>query len=461
MPAPRQARRRRYRRGTSAFTFTQRTYRLNTLDLHGTLALRWAIHLNLIRRGKFLMLWAVRIFHLVGALLVLQSAWAFVDGIRFLGLVRKRRNRPPGSFTPSTAVVIPCKGMDAGFGINLNRFLHQDYPDYQVVLVVATAREPAYQNLRECLEAIRTSGEIHKRRASLVVAGVADGRGEKVNNLLRGIEAVDQTVQVLAFADIDAAPSPDWLRSLVEPLADAQITVSTGFRWYLPGEGFVSRLRAAWDTSIATMMGDHNHNFAWGGSMAIRARDFQRLRIAERYWANTVSDDFALTRAVGEAGGRIAFEPRCLLASREDSSWREFFRWSTRQIIITRVYAAHWWRLGLATYLFYCGSLTLGLAVMAVPGATAYQRVAAAVTLLVVILLGMGKGYIRSLVARDLFAKEINRNAGCYWQLLPLVPWVMLANFVWAGFTRRIEWRGTEYELISRDKVRVLGRAGD
>ena len=59
------------------------------------------------------------------------------------------------------------------------------------------------------------------------------------------------------------------------PLANPQITVSTGFRWYLPGEGFVSRLRAAWDTSIATMMGDHDHNFAWGGSMAIRAADFR------------------------------------------------------------------------------------------------------------------------------------------------------------------------------------------
>ena len=103
-----------------------------------------------------------------------------------------------------------------------------------------------------------------------------------------------------------------------------------------------------------------DHNFAWGGSMAIRAADFRRLGIAEAYWANTVSDDYALTRAVREAGGKIAFEPRCLVASREESSLREFLRWSTRQIIITRVYAAHLWKLGLATYLFYCGTLRWG-----------------------------------------------------------------------------------------------------
>ena len=90
----------------------------------------------------------------------------------------------------------------------------------------------------------------------------------------------------------------------------------------------------------------------------------------------------------------------------------------------------------------------------------AYQRVAAAVTLLAVLLLGAGKGYIRSLVARELFATEIGSRASCYWLLSPLVPWIMLGNFIVAGFARRIEWRGTEYELVSRDKVRVRGRSG-
>jgi cellulose synthase/poly-beta-1,6-N-acetylglucosamine synthase-like glycosyltransferase len=406
------------------------------------------------------MWWPIEIFLVLGVLLLGQSAWAFVDGLRFLSLVRRRLNSPRGSFTPSAAVVIPCKGVDAEFEANLDRFLNQDYPDYQVVFVVATTKDLAYQKLHERLETRVASGALRKPRTSLVVAGICAGRGEKVNNLLRGIEAVDPAAQVLVFADVDAVPSPDWLRSLVSTLANSQITVSTGFRWYLPGEGFVSRLRAAWDTSIATMMGDHDHNFAWGGSMAVRAADFHKLGIADRYWANTVSDDYALTRAVREAGGKIAFEPRCLVASREESSLREFLHWSTRQIIITRVYAAHLWKLGLATYLFYCGTLALGLIVMALPGATAHQRVAVAVTLLAVLFLGSGKGYIRSLVTRELFAAEIGSRASCYWQLSPLVPWIMLWNFVGAGLTRRIEWRGTEYELVSRDEVRVMKRNG-
>ncbi|MFZ0961601.1 MAG: glycosyltransferase [Terriglobia bacterium] len=403
------------------------------------------------------MWWPIRTFFVLGVMLLGQSAWSFADGIRFFRSVRKRRNCPPGTYTPPAAVVIPCKGVDAGFDANLDCFLNQDYPDYQVVFTVATADDPACWQIQERLEARGGSGVISNGRASLVVAGVTERRGEKVNNLLRGVERVDQSAQVLVFADIDAAPSPDWLRSLVAPLADSQLTVSTGFRWYLPGAGFASRLRAAWDTSVATTLGDHGHNFAWGGSMAMRASEFHKLGIAERYWASTVSDDLALTRAVREAGGKIVFEPRCLVASREESSLWEFVRWSNRQTIIARVYAPFGWRLALIVSLFNCGTLTLGLVVLAMPGATAYQRLAVAAILLGVVLLGTAKGYIRTLVTRELFGADIS-HASCYWRFAPLLAWITLGNLVAAGFTRRIEWCGTEYELVSRDKVRVTRR---
>jgi ceramide glucosyltransferase len=405
------------------------------------------------------MLWAWKVFLIAGALLVLQSTWALIDGFRFVSLIRRRFNLWQVSETPIAAVVIPCKGMDAGFDDNVDAFLNQDYPKYQVVLIVATKQDPAYSKLRARLDAPVASGANQNPKTTLLVAGIVDGRGEKVNNLLVGLGAVDEAAKILVFADIDATPTREWLGALVAPLADPQISVATGFRWYLPGRGFVSRLRAAWDTSIATMMGAHNHNFAWGGSMAIRAVDFRRLRIAEHYWLNTVSDDYAVTRAIRDAGGRIAFVPRCLLPSREESSLRDFLRWSTRQMIITRVYASHLWKLGLAASVVYCGTFVLGLAILVFPGASAHHREAVAMILFVVILLGAAKGYIRSLVARTLFPSDVARGGSCYWQLSPVVPWIMLGNFVMAGLTRRIEWRGTEYELVSAHEVRIIRRA--
>jgi len=293
----------------------------------------------------------------------------------------------------------------------------------------------------------------------VVVAGRSEVRGEKVNNLLNGLAAVRGQAEVLVFADADARPKPDWLRCLVSPLADRSITVSTGFRWYLPGRRFASQLRAAWDTSIATMLGEHDYNFAWGGSMALRVEVFERLRLAERYWAHTVSDDYAVTRAVCDAGGRIRFEPRCLLASWEESSLRDFVRWANRQIIITRVYAVHLWILGLASHGLYCTTFMLGLLVLAHPGSSARERLAIIASLLFVLSLGSGKGYLRSVAAAELFPEEdatLRLYGPRYWQLAPLVPWFMFYNFVIAGFSRRIEWAGTHYILKSRNEVEVV-----
>ncbi len=404
---------------------------------------------------------AYKTFLVLGTLLVVQSVWAFVDGLRFLRCVHARRRQPLGDYTPAVAVVIPCKGLDAGFEGNVSQYLNQKYPKYQVIFVVASETDPAFGFLQRRLKAGSKPGQPGGPEVALRVAKTSDCRGEKVNNLLCGLEAVSLRTEVLAFADSDARPTRDWLRSLVAPLADRRVMVSTGFRWYLPGSTFVSQLRAAWDTSIATMMGDHNHNFAWGGSMAIRKADFQRIGVAERYWRSTVSDDYALTRAVREAQGKIRFQPCCLLASREDSTFREFLQWANRQIIITRVYAAPLWRMGLAVYVFHCSTLILGVAAVVLPGVANVDRTLAVSLLVVILLLGAAKGHIRALVAREIFPEEaasLRQYGSRYWRLTPLVPWIMLINFVVAAVTRKIEWRGTRYDLISRNEVRVLSR---
>ncbi len=403
----------------------------------------------------------MKIFLVLGTFLAIQSAFSLQDGYRFLRLVRRSWRKPSGNYHPPAAVIIPCKRVDPEFELNLARFLTQDYPHYQVIFAIASKKDPAYRYLAERLNKTFEPASGRAMKTGLVVAGHSKTRGEKVNNLLHGLAAVDSEVEVLVFADADARPGRDWLRSLVAPLADKTVTVSTGFRWYLPGSSFVSQLRAAWDTSIATLLGEHDHNFAWGGSMAIRAADFKHLEVAERYWASTVSDDYALTRAVREARGRIRFEPRCLLASREDSTFTEFLRWANRQIIITRVYAVHLWGLGLAAHVLYCGTFLFGLALLVLPGSSTGERIGFAATLLAILSLGIAKASLRTIVAREIFPEEsvaLARHGSRYWQLAPLVPWIMLINFVLAGLTRRIEWHGIHYELRSIDEVRVLRR---
>lgn len=397
---------------------------------------------------------------MLAALLAVQSTISLLDGYRFLRYVRLGFEAPRHNFHPQAVIIVPVKGLDGQFETHVEDLFTQDYPGYSLIFTLAEQDDPAYSFLTDRLRTFHAASRLGPREVKLIVAGLTHERGEKVNNLLAALRALPPDAQVLVFADADARFKEDWLRSLIGPLSDPAVTVSTGFRWYLPGRTFASRLRAAWDTSIATMFGDHHRNIAWGGSMAIRADDFRRLKVAECYWAGSVSDDYGLTRAVRDDGGWIRFEPKCLVASSEETTFDEFLRWSNRQIIITRVYASHLWRQGLLSYSLFCITLLLGLALGiwsgSMPGRVAGFGLDAGI-----LLLGLMKARLRELVALRVFPEEMNDFRGhtsCYWRLWPLVPWIMLVNFVTAGFTRRIEWRGTRYQLISATALRVLSR---
>ncbi len=400
-------------------------------------------------------------FLVLAAALLAQSAWSLRDGYRFFAYLARSLRAAPLGFHPAAAVIVPVRGVDAELERNVDALLAQDYPEYQLIFAVALESDPACAYLAERISRYRPESGRGPREVRLTLAGLSIERGEKVNNLLAGIEAVSPQVEVLVFADADARPRAGWLRSLIDPLGDSAVTVSTGFRWYLPGTSGASRLRAAWDASIATLLGEHRRNFAWGGSMAVRAEDFRRLKVAERYWAHTVSDDYGLTRAVRDAGGWIRFEPKCLLPSTGAVTLTGFLRWANRQIIITRVYARHLWAWGLASQALFCGAIAFGIA-LALFLSEARVRLVSAGLVLSILLLGLAKAHLRTRVVRLAFPDEaeVSEDASCYWRWWPLVPWIMLLNFVAAGLTRRIEWRGTEYQLISTDKMRVIRRAG-
>lgn len=407
------------------------------------------------------MFW-LHIFWVLGGLLLLQSVWSLIDGYQFLDYVRRSQMAPLSSYHPSAALIIPCKGLDLGFEENIGAYLTQDYPNYRVILVVRSESDPAFPVLRKLAENQNTVLASGPTKISLVTAGISETNGEKVNNLLVALRRVDAGTEVLAFADSDGCPNQGWLRALISPLADPAVTVSSGFRWYLPSSTFASRLQAAWDSVIVTTLGDHNRNIPWGGSMAIRAEVFRRLKIAEKYWQGTVSDDYGVAQAVREAKGVIRFEPRCLVPSRSDTRLKSVLRWTHRQIILTRVYSPRLWLLGMLSFGLYALGMFTGVAALVSPSLTISARAQAATLLVAIAALGVAKGRLRLIAARESFPQHrdrMRRYGACYWELAVLTPWVMFWNFSVAAFARRIEWRGTVYDLKSRTQVSILRRS--
>ena len=292
----------------------------------------------------------------LGGVNLLVSLYSLISSFRYLGYLHVHGDRAPErSYLPPVTLLVPCCGLDAGLADNLRAIVLQDYPDLRVVFIVENEADRAVPVIQSVM-----AGE--KRVTRLVVAGPARGRGQKVHNLLTAVATIEDDC-VLAFADSDIRPAPDWLVHLVEPLDRVEVGVATGYRFYVPERGnFASFLRSAWNAGVLTLLGDHDHNFAWGGSMAIKRSTFREAGVADA-WKGVLSDDYALTHAVRRAGLRIEFVPRCVVASVGPVGLTEVLSWCTRQMAITRVYWPNLWRIAGGSQILY--SIFLGAGFLA------------------------------------------------------------------------------------------------
>ncbi len=128
------------------------------------------------------------IFIILGILLLAQSVKSLRDGFRYLDYVRRCRAQAPGDYAPPVAVILPVTGADASLETNIAAFMAQDYPQYQLVLVVCDERDPAFTTLSPLVKKSAGQGSDGRCNPSLVVAGPSNARGQKVHNLLRGLD---------------------------------------------------------------------------------------------------------------------------------------------------------------------------------------------------------------------------------------------------------------------------------
>jgi ceramide glucosyltransferase len=400
------------------------------------------------------------VFYTLAALVLLQSLLSLRGGVRYFNFFRRWLDARRSLYMPFASVFIPCRGLDQGLRSNLSALFLQHYPSYELVFVSDRSDDAALA-IAESLAAEFEGQTV--ARARFVVAGAAVNSGQKVHNLLAAVAESDASSEVFVFVDTDARARPDWLRSLVAPLADEAVGAATGYRWFLPlSGGFASQLRSVWNASIASALGpDVWRNFCWGGSTAIRRATFERLNIRGR-WRGTVSDDYALTRALQNAELPVRFVPACLNASLEDCTFRELIEFTTRQLKITRVYAPHLWRIVLISNLLFVAFFFGGLVLTALLAAFELPFAWPLALVSIVFLLGVWKSFFRlRAVALALEDQHARLRAGLWAHLLlwPLTAVLFLYNALAAATSRRINWRGITYELKSPTETEIIPNA--
>jgi len=363
-----------------------------------------------------------------------------------------RAQRP--EFTPKLSVIMPCKGIDPGFDANITAMLDQDYPDFEVLFVTATRDDPAWGYIDRIL------AERPDARARLLVAGVSEGRSQKLNNQLHAMGNVRPETEALVFVDSDVRAHLQFLRALVAPLQDEGVGATTGFRWYVPQQGgFGSYLRATWNGGGLPMLAQERLAYAWGGAMAIRRQTYEQAGVREA-WEHALTDDFPLTRAVRAQGLTVRFVPQCLLASHEDSTLGQTIEWTNRQTLISRVYDPRLWRTILATHAVHSVGMLVGVGIILWKTLQPDLGVSLwpALGMLVVIPLEMLGGAILWDTARRLLPQIGGwGRAAKHIALVPAAILLIFYNSLHSLTTRDICWRGVRYRLHSPRRTEVLG----
>ncbi len=338
---------------------------------------------------------------------------------------------PPEAHLPPATVIVPVKGSDEGLAGNLQSLATLDYPDYELIICARSAADVPAGAVPE--------------RARVVFAGGGDERtSEKIANLLAAVAAARQDSMILAFADSDGRVGRGWLRSLAEPLEDASVGATTGYRCHVPDPpDFWSLARSIWNGVIAGRFGPGPSDFAWGGAMAIRKETFLGCRVPD-FWRGAVSDDYRLSDAVERAGLEIRFAPGAMVASPDHTTAGEFLGWVRRQVRITRAYRPKLWWTGFVAHAIYCVATVACLAAMA------QGRLAGVIVLSAMWAAGMWKGANRARLARLALAEHEPWFARYGWVHAwgaPLATWLWMYSLAASAFGRTIEWRGRRYRL--------------
>jgi cellulose synthase/poly-beta-1,6-N-acetylglucosamine synthase-like glycosyltransferase len=368
--------------------------------------------------------------YILAVIAILQGVVTLLDGLR---AARHMRTYRPASRTLNDRVVVfcPCKGTDPEFEKSIQSILNQDYPNYSAQFIVESEDDPAHAVLRQL-------------GANVLVAGKTADRGQKVHNLATAV-ARTPDADIYVFCDSDARFPHNWLSRLLAPLDRTNIT--TGYRWYAATRfHFPTLMRSAWNASSVSILGDHGRNFAWGGSTALYRETFFRLKILEA-WRGCVSDDYAITRAAQADHTRIVFVPECLIPSFGECSFSELLEFSTRQIIITRVYHPGLWRVGFIGHAIFNAAFwflpfrhpLLWLSIYALSAAKCWVRYSA----------------VKTVLPRS----SLSRQGWFYILCAPLVALVYLYNLVVSAAGTEIVWRQIHYKLVSPNETHVFGES--
>lgn len=384
----------------------------------------------------------------LAGLVCLQLSW----GWRFARQFRTQGSQPADGALPRVVVVLPIRGADPSLACCLRGLLNQDYPEYEVRIIIDSDQDPAWHLVHEIL------GPHHGPRVQVSTLHTRRNTcGLKSSALLQAIGTLDKSCDAVVLIDADVIPYPSWLRDLVRPLMDPKVGAATGIRWFRAKTAtWGSLVRYLWNAAASVQM--YALHIPWGGSLALRADLFRRSDLLQK-WGVSLWEDTGCYRTIRDLGLRLQFVPAATMLNQETTDLKGCFRFIRRQMLNVRLYHESWPAI-LAHGIGSACALTTTLFCAGIALAAGDWQAAA---LLIAGLFFYGAGLGLALIWIE---RQIQRLAGeraeaatpLAWQTLcafPLTHIVYFASLVSASALSKVSWRGITYEFEGPWDVRM------
>lgn len=350
------------------------------------------------------------------------------------------RPRSKSGYTPPVTNLKPVKGLDPDAYENFASFCRQDYPEYEIIFCV-DRNDPAVPVLEKLVQ------DFPQTQIRILFGSGRVAINDKVARLAR--MAAEARYETVVISDSDVRVAPDYLRTVVAPLADPAVGAVTCFYAHSDEANLAQHLQSVGMMSdfyagILTAKQLDGVKFALGPTIATtrtRLAGFGGYEAIE----NQPGDDLLVGRLIAEQGYRVELLNYCVEAVADYHSMKDLVLKRMRWIVVMR-HMRPWGHLGL---IFTQGLLWSLVAVLAHPSwavACGYLGIYTAMRILMTGMIGSW-----GLKQRGI------------WKQFPLIPvWDALALGIWlASFARRtVRWRGTDYYIRNGQLVPVAPAPG-
>jgi len=363
-------------------------------------------------------------------LIALFSSWQF---FRRTG----PRSAANHSFTPPVSNLKPIRGLDPDAYENFASFCQQDYPDYELLFCVGDEDDPVVPVLQ------KLARDFPERRIRVLFGSGGRGSNDKVVKLARMVSEAQH--EVVVISDSDVRVRPNYLRTVVAPLADPRVGAVTCFYAAIEDKTLTDSLQTVgmfsdFYAGILVARQLDGVKFALGPTIATT-----RTRLAGfgGYGAidNRPADDLLVGRLIAEQGYQVELLPYTISTVADYGSLRDLFHKRLRWIVVMR-HMRPWGHLGLL--------LTQGLP---------WSLAAIAIHPSAGVALGYLGTYFTLRLAMTWTVGIWGLKQNSLWKKLGLIPaWDALAFLIWlTSFARNsIRWRDGEYYIRDGRLVPVV-----